>query len=64
MINIGHDFFKKIGDEAAKSGYVSLREFNKKRIIVDALARYRMEIKDGSPQEIFEDSIEFLQRLH
>lgn len=64
VINLGHDFFNKIDTEARRSGFTSLREFNKKRIIVDALVRYRMEIKDGSPQEIFEDSIEFLQRLY
>jgi hypothetical protein len=64
LINVGHPFYKKIEYESNQSGMLSLREFNKKRIMIDALVRFRIESKDGTPEEIIEESKEFLHRLY
>jgi hypothetical protein len=64
LINIGHPFYKRIQDDSEKSGLMNLREFNKKRIMVDALVRFRIEMNDGKPSEIIEESHKLLHQVH
>ena len=64
LINVGHAFYKKIQNESEKSGLLSLREFNKKRIMVDALVRYRIKINDDDPAVIIEESKKLLHEVY
>ena len=64
LINIGHPFYKRIQNDSEKSGLMNLREFNKKRIMVDALVRFRIDMNDGTPSEIIEESHKLLHQVH
>jgi hypothetical protein len=64
LINIGHPFYQKIQNDSQKSGLLNLREFNKKRIMVDALVRFRIDMNDGTPAEIIEESHKLLHQVH
>lgn len=59
LINVGHHFYKKLESES-----LMLREFNKKRIMVDALVRHRIEHEEEDPLLIFEESKKLLHEVH
>jgi hypothetical protein len=64
LINVGHLFYQKIQYDSERSGLMGLREFNKKRIMVDALVRFRIGMNDGTPAEIIEESKKLLHMVY